>query len=74
MHKVEFIGENANGLIKVVFSGNQEPRSVQISNDAQNIGAEAISALVTQAMKDAYEKSTANAREQMEKLTERLKL
>ncbi|AFZ13201.1 MAG TPA: YbaB/EbfC family nucleoid-associated protein [Oculatellaceae cyanobacterium] len=74
LEQMEIEGQAGNGLVKVVVSGNQEPRSVQISNDALNQGAEALSALVTQAMKDAYEKSTATMRERMEDLTSGLNL
>jgi hypothetical protein len=74
LEQMEIEGQAGNGLVKVVVSGNQEPRSVQISNDAINQGAEALSALVTQAMKDAYEKSTATMRERMEDLTSGLNL
>jgi DNA-binding YbaB/EbfC family protein len=74
LEQMEIEGQAGNGLVKVVVSGNQEPRSVQISNDALSQGAEAVSALVTQAMKDAYEKSTATMRERMEDLTSGLNL
>ena len=74
LEQMEIEGQAGNGLVKVVVSGNQEPRSVQISNDALSQGSEALSALVTQAMKDAYEKSTATMRERMEDLTSGLNL
>lgn len=67
-------GDSGNGLVKVVLSGNQEPLSVTISPDALNEGAEVLSDLVTVAMKNAYEKSTATMRERMEELTGGLNL
>jgi DNA-binding YbaB/EbfC family protein len=44
-------------LVTVVMSGNQEPRQVTITQDAMDKGADALSQLVTDAMKDAYAKS-----------------
>lgn len=67
-------GDSGNGLVKVVLSGNQEPLSVTISPDALNEGADVLSDLVTVAMKNAYEKSTATMRERMEELTGGLNL
>lgn len=71
---MEIEGESGGGLVKVVVSGNQEPRRVEISPDALNEGVEVLSDLVTAAMKDAYNKSTATMRERMEALTEGLNL
>ena len=45
-------------LVTVIISGNQEPRQVIISPDAMNNDPNALSELVTMAMKDAYNKST----------------
>ncbi|HEY9740419.1 MAG TPA: YbaB/EbfC family nucleoid-associated protein [Coleofasciculaceae cyanobacterium] len=74
LEQMEIEGQSADGLVKVVLSGNQEPLRVEISADAIGQGAEALSALVTTAMKDAYEKSTATMRERMEELTSGLNL
>ncbi|MFM7425650.1 MAG: YbaB/EbfC family nucleoid-associated protein [Elainella sp.] len=71
---MEIEGESGGGLVKVVLSGNQEPRRVEISADAVNEGVEVLSDLVIAAMKDAYNKSTATMRERMEQLTEGLNL
>jgi DNA-binding YbaB/EbfC family protein len=71
---MEIEGESGGGLVKVVLSGNQEPRRVEISADALNEGVEVLSDLVTAAMKDAYNKSTATMRQRMEALTEGLNL
>jgi nucleoid-associated protein EbfC len=71
---MEIQGESGGGLVKVVVSGNQEPRRVEISPDALNEGADILSDLVVAAMKDAYEKSTATMRERMEELTGGLNL
>jgi nucleoid-associated protein EbfC len=74
LEQMEIEGQSTDGLVKVVMSGNQEPLRVQISPDAMGQGPEALSELVTTAMKDAYEKSTATMRERMEELTSGLNL
>ncbi|KJH70584.1 nucleoid-associated protein [Aliterella atlantica CENA595] len=74
LEQMEILGESGGGLVKVVLSGNQEPRRVEISPDAASEGAEVLSDLVTAAMKDAYNKSTATMRERMEELTSGLEL
>ena len=74
LEMMEIEGEAGGGLVKVVLSGNQEPRNVTISADALSEGAEVLSDLVTAAMKDAYDKSTATMRERMEELTGGLNL
>lgn len=74
LEQMEIEGTSADGSVKVVMSGNQEPRQVTISPDAMAQGAEVLSELVTTAMKDAYEKSTTTMRERMEELTSGLNL
>lgn len=71
---MEIEGEAGGGLVKVVLSGNQEPRRVEISPDVLGEGAEVLSDLVLAAMKDAYNKSTTTMRERMEELTGGLNL
>ena len=74
LEQMEIEGESQSGLVKVVLSGNQEPLRVSISPEAMNEGADVLSDLVTAAMKDAYNKSTATMRERMEELTGGLNL
>jgi DNA-binding YbaB/EbfC family protein len=74
LEAMEIEGEAGGGLVKVVLSGNQEPRRVEIAADAVSEGADVLSDLVTAAMKDAYNKSTATMRQRMEELTEGLNL
>lgn len=74
LEQMEISGESGGGLVKVVLSGNQEPRRVEISPDALGEGAEVLADLVTAAMKDAYNKSTATMRDRMEDLTSGLEL
>lgn len=74
LEQMEIEGESEAGLVKVVLTGNQEPRRVTITQDAYNKGVEELSHLVTEAMIDAYEKSTTTMRERMEQLTSGLNL
>ena len=74
LEQMEIEGSSGDGSVTVVLSGNQEPLRVNISGDAMANGPEALSELVTTAMKDAYDKSTATMRERMEELTSGLNL
>lgn len=74
LEAMEIEGESGGGLVKVVLSGNQEPRRVEIAEAALTEGVEVLSDLVEAAMKDAYNKSTATMRQRMEELTEGLSL
>lgn len=74
LEQMEIQGESGGGLVKVIVSGNQEPKRVEIAPEAIQQGAELLSDLVTVAMKDAYDKSTATMRERMENLTSGLEL
>ena len=74
LEQMEIEGQAGGGLVKVVLSGNQEPRGVTIAPDALNEGAEVLSDLVIAAMQDAYEKSTETMRQRMEELTGGLNL
>ena len=74
LEQMEIEGEAGEGLVKVMMSGNQEPRGVTIAPAALEKGAEELSTLVAQAMQDAYQKSTETMRERMETLTGGLNL
>ena len=67
-------GQSSDGLVVVTMSGNQEPINVEIKEEASSKNASELSALVTSALKDAYDKSTATMREKMESLTGNLGL
>ena len=69
LEQMEIQGASDNGLVRVILSGNQEPRRVEIEQEALAGGAETLSQLVTAAMKDAYSKSTEMMRTRMEELT-----
>ena len=76
LEQMEIEGQSPDGLVRVILSGNQEPRQVDISAEAisQAGNAEALSLMVTAAMIDAYNKSTATMRDRMEELTSGLNL
>jgi len=74
LEEMEIEGQSEGGKITVVLSGNQEPRRVTIAPEVLSEGAEVLSDLVTAAMKDAYNKSTATMRQKMEELTGDLNL
>ena len=74
LEQMEIQGENSEGTVKVILSGNQEPRRVEIASEAMEKGAEGLSEEVTAAMKDAYLKSTETMRSRMEELTSGLNL
>ncbi|HHP7231164.1 MAG TPA: YbaB/EbfC family nucleoid-associated protein [Xenococcaceae cyanobacterium] len=74
LEQLEIEGIAGDGLVKVIMSGNQEPRRVEIAPDALNLGAGALSEMVTTAMQEAYSKSTEMMRSRMEELTSGLNL
>jgi len=64
----EFEGYCTGELVKVVLSGNQEPRSTDITQAAIDKGPEELSLLVTEAYKDAHAKSVAAMKDRMRDL------
>ncbi|MGP0128328.1 MAG: YbaB/EbfC family nucleoid-associated protein [cyanobacterium endosymbiont of Rhopalodia musculus] len=74
LEEMEIEGACGGELVKVVMSGNQEPLCVEITPDAMEKGADSLSQLVTEAMKDAYAKSAEMMRTKMEELTSGLNL
>jgi DNA-binding YbaB/EbfC family protein len=74
LEQLEIQGESSDGLIKVFLSGNQEPRRVEIAPEALDKGAEVLSQQVSEAMKDAYSKSSEIMRSRMEELTSGIKI
>ncbi|ERN41176.1 DNA-binding protein, YbaB/EbfC family [Rubidibacter lacunae KORDI 51-2] len=74
LEQMEIEGQSEDGSVKVVLSGNQEPRRVEISPEALERGADALSEMVTAAMQDAYVKSTETMKGRMEELTSGLQL
>ncbi|RMF23121.1 MAG: YbaB/EbfC family nucleoid-associated protein [Cyanobacteria bacterium J083] len=74
LEQMEVEGQSSDGLVKVVISGNQEPRRVEISPEALSKDAATLSEMVTEAMKNAYQSSTETMRNRMEELTSGLNL
>ncbi|KAJ8430180.1 hypothetical protein Cgig2_006688 [Carnegiea gigantea] len=58
----EFDGYCEGELIKVTLSGNQQPVRTEITEAALELGAEKLSLLVTEAYKDAHQKSAMKER------------
>lgn len=74
LEEMEIEGQSEDGLVKVILSGNQEPRRVEIAAAAMESGPETLSALVTEAMQNAYRESTETMKAKMEELTSGLNL
>jgi len=74
LEEMEIEGLAGGGLVKVILSGNQEPRRVELSPDVMGEGADVVADLVLAAAKDAYTKSTDMMRSRMEELTGGLNL
>lgn len=70
----DFEGYSSDETVRVIMTGNQEPKSVDITEAAYSQGNEKLSALVTEAMKDAHAKSVAGMKERMAKLAQSLGL
>lgn len=68
----EFEGFDEDETVRVVLSGNQEPRSVDVTQAAMEVGAEELSRRVTAALKDSHVKSVAGMREKMKELSRNL--
>lgn len=72
--QAEFDGYSSDETVRVVMSGNQEPRSVDITEAAYAQGAEKLSKLVEEAMKDSHAKSVAGMKARMAQLAQSLGL
>jgi len=68
----EFDGYCEGELIKVTLSGNQQPLRTEITEAAMELGAEKLSLLVTEAYKDAHQKSVKAMKERMSNLAQSL--
>ncbi|KAK7265077.1 hypothetical protein RJT34_32693 [Clitoria ternatea] len=68
----EFDGYCEGELIKVTLSGNQQPVRTQITEAAMELGAEKLSLLITEAYKDAHQKSVQAMKERMSDLAQSL--
>ncbi|EEF46869.1 nucleoid-associated protein At4g30620, chloroplastic [Ricinus communis] len=70
----EFDGYCQDELIKATLSGNQQPVRIEITEAAIELGAEKLSLLVTEAYKDAHQKSVKAMKERMSNLAQSLGL
>jgi len=70
----EFEGYDADETVRVVMTGNQEPKAVDITKEAYDAGPEELSARVTAAMRDAHGKSVAGMKDKMRGLAKNLGL
>ncbi|XP_031249605.1 nucleoid-associated protein At4g30620, chloroplastic [Pistacia vera] len=68
----EFDGYCEGELIKVTLSGNQQPVRTEITEAAMELGPEKLSLLVTEAYKDAHQKSVQAMKERMGDLAQSL--
>lgn len=59
MSKLKIPGESADGLVKIEMSGEQQIVSCDISDELLGKGADVVGATITEALKDATEKSQA---------------
>ncbi|WCJ30400.1 Nucleoid-associated protein At4g30620 chloroplastic [Euphorbia peplus] len=70
----EFDGYCEDELIKATLSGNQQPIRLEITEAAMDLGAEKLSLLVTEAYRDAHQKSVKAMKERMSNLAQSLGL
>ncbi|XP_059635708.1 nucleoid-associated protein At4g30620, chloroplastic-like [Cornus florida] len=68
----EFDGYCEGELIKVTLSGNQQPIRTEITEAAMELGPEKLSLLITEAYKDAHQKSVQAMKERMGDLAQSL--
>ncbi|XP_058067688.1 nucleoid-associated protein At4g30620, chloroplastic-like [Magnolia sinica] len=70
--ETEFDGYCEGELIKVTLSGNQHPVRTEITEAAMELGPDKLSLLVTEAYKDAHQKSVQAMKERMSNLAQSL--
>ncbi|CAI9098806.1 OLC1v1035515C3 [Oldenlandia corymbosa var. corymbosa] len=68
----EFDGYCEGELVKVTLSGNQQPVRTEITEAAMDLGSEKLSLLITEAYKDAHQKSVLAMKERMSDLAQSL--
>lgn len=68
----EFEGYSSDETVRVVMSGNQEPKSVEITDEAYSQGAARLGELVTEAMKESHAKSVAGMKSRMAVLAQKM--
>lgn len=73
-NRTDFEGYDEDETVRVVLTGNQAPKLVEVTAEAMAAGEEELSARLTAAMKDAHGKSVAGMREKMKGLAASLGL
>ncbi|XP_049415417.1 nucleoid-associated protein At4g30620, chloroplastic-like [Solanum stenotomum] len=68
----EFDGYCEGELIKATLSGNQQPVRIEITDAAMELGSDKLSLLVTEAYRDAHQKSVLAMKERMNNLAQSL--
>ncbi len=74
LETMQLTAQSNDGTVIVTITGNQEPLKVEIKPEAMEYGAEKLSQVVTEAVRNAYQLSTQTMREKMEALTSSLNL
>ena len=74
MQEAEFEGFSSDETVRVVLSGNQEAKGCDITQAAYSQGAEALGELITEAYKDAHDKSVKAMKDRMKNLASSLGL
>ncbi|KAL3535125.1 hypothetical protein ACH5RR_003586 [Cinchona calisaya] len=72
LSEAEFDGYCDGELVKVTLSGNQHPVRTEITEAAMELGPEKLSLLITEAYKDAHQKSVLAMKERMGDLAQSL--
>eukprot|EP00775_Hariotina_reticulata_P009198 gene9198-9365_t len=70
----EFDGYDEEETVKIIMNGNQVPKSVEVTQEAMDMGAEELSRRLTVAMQEAHGKSVAGMKEKMKDLAKSLGL
>jgi nucleoid-associated protein EbfC len=70
----EFEGFSSDESVRVVMSGNQEPKDVDITEEAYKMGNEKLNTLVLEAMKDAHSRSVEGMKARMGQLAAKMGL
>jgi nucleoid-associated protein EbfC len=70
----EIEGFSSDETVRVVMSGQQEPKNIDITQAAYDQGAEKLEKLVGEAMKDAHAKSVDYMKNEMKGMAQRLGL
>eukprot|EP00798_Chlamydomonas_sp_ICE-L_P025848 gene25848-11520_t len=68
----QFDGYDEEETVRVIMTGNQEPKSVDITQDAMDGGVDELNRRVLMAMKESHGKSVGGMKEKMQELAKNL--